>query len=788
MKAFLAWPMLFLPLCANALGVKDIEVFSALNQPLNARIELVSIKGLDIQDIKVRLASPKVFNEAGIGRPYFLTRLRFDPKVATDGNPYIQISSKDVVREPYLDFMLEINWRGSSLIKEFTVLLDPVILRRASSEPTKSAAEPLSSNTPSAKKQGYGPVQEAETLWVIAQKTRPSTSIPIKQMIMAIHQKNPDAFVNGNINLLKQGVTLRIPDQRSIMAITYRTALKLYTKQEQKWKGGQSTTDEPAATTGAAPATSRETTPTLLAKPDTETAAPETTQAKEEAKQPQTQTESVTETANKAQDKLQIVATPESQMNEIKPNQEVKVYPKGEIEQLRESITDTTDNISALESINRDLVQLRSALQSKLSLIQEELDKTDRAIAIVSARLGASNIDTSQTTPAEDNTENTTTPQPAPVKPVTLEGDATDAQLKTDQEIAVKMQQDPAENAPRLIDAVEPEQASGINITTDLLASERINKLETKIASLKSQGETIQAQKYLIMVLILAFLAGLAFIVISNRKHSFAETKSPLNPILDRLNQFIQTANIDTRAAAPTSEIKQAHLQKHPEMPFDEPHTGTEEEISFAEPPATLSNQDSDRHTAESVPDTTDDQPTPNANLFKTSRNEADQDIDYILTSVDVYLAYRRFSEAEAILCDAIEKHPNLPDPKAKLLEIYAFKKDAEAFSQYLEKYREELSTQAPRLWEHTLLLGMQLIPNHPHIKAYAKETQGTTPSNTNLQRNPDTSGIEVAHDTLVDELVIEDIDMPDDDLFRIDEDDSDQFILDIDLRESKKQ
>lgn len=773
MKTFWAWLILLLPLCANALGVRDIEAFSALNQPLNAKIGLVSTRGLDVRDIKVRLASPKVFNEAEIGRPYFLTRLKFEPKVAADGNIYIQISSKNIVREPYLDFMLEISWRGGSLIKEFAVLLDPVIIQRASPQPTSEAPKLATGETPPAKKQVYGPVKRAETLWVIAQKTRPSKSIPITQMIMAIHQENPDAFVRGNINLLKQGATLTIPDQRKIIGLTSGTATKLYSEQDQAWKGQQSTTIKPEPpqpqTADMEPEIIQEENPKREIEPNTDT--PPATTA--------TTATDATEITDDGPAQLQIVATPESQLNEIAQSQEDKTFPKGKIEQLRESIADKAEDVTALESINQDLIKLRSALKSKIALVREELDKTNQAIAIVSGKLEDGDVVTDAATSTEDKTDTGTDTVPTiPVEQDTPKSDPEQITVKSNPEIAAEVTEEPATSVATVIDSPEPEPPSGINITTDRAESERINRLETEIESLKSQSQVFQMQKYLIIILALAFLVALALLIGTNRKNRPAEKKHPQTPILDRPKQFAPLAGIEQEAKVQSGEIKQAHLNRHLEMPFDKSHTGSEEEISFAERPATLSNHDSVLSPVASVAPTLDESPTPNAILFESSHTEAGRDIDSIITTVDVYLAYRRLTEAESILHNAIEKHPDSAELKAKLLEIYAFKKDANQFAQYLEKYKEELSAQMPERWAEILVAGIQLMPDHPYMEAYTKEIQAG---------NPGTKDIEAGPAILVDELIVSDVDMPDDDLFSVDKDDSDPFDIDLDLDDLKK-
>ncbi len=791
---------LFFPLCANALGVKDIKVFSALNQPLKARIALVSIKDLDPQDIRVRLAAPEKFEKAGIGRPYFLTRLKFETIVKADGTGHIQVISRDIVREPYLDFLLEISWRGGSLIKEYAILLDPVTMRQATVTPIKKRTPKQKSPTPPAeKKQTYGPVKKAETLWVIAQRTRPDRSIPIKQMIMAIHRDNPNAFVRGNINLLKQGATLNIPGVRAINRLSPGSAKRLYQEQEQAWRDQQTTTTviqkyapEPKEKT---PDIAKEALPTKTIKPDTEITAAPVMEPPEHMVTPEadtsTEMQPATETDEAVEDaKLKVVATPEGQLEEIQQTLDSKVYPQGEVEQLHESIADTEQDITALGAINQDLIKLRTALQAKIALVQQELVKTNQAIAIVSGKMDSNER-------AEPKTDLTATPAPTPeqeqeqepvsipalIEPETTLNDTAEAEITTERSGQV---------SPSVISQIsrpEIKESAGTQINTDLAEIARIKKLEEEIEALKSQGQMLQVFKYLVMVLAIAFLVALAMVIINNRRNRPVAKRHPQKPYLGRSKQSSYSTDIPTNPAIRARESEDTALEVRQEMPFDATHSDAEEVISQNEHPTMLSSHfdapASDK--PEPHPDEQDDDiPTPNTILFESSQNEDDQDLDSIITTVDVYLAYRRLTEAESILHNSIEQHPELPELKAKLLEIYAFKKDADLFTRYLERYQEELTTKAPKLWKNILSLAVQLIPDHAYV-ADMHSSQTDEQPVADSDTSPNANQIDLETDKLVDELIIGDIQRPEDELFRIDQDDQDTFDIDLDMDELNK-
>jgi len=134
-KSALAIAMLGALTTANvaALGLGEIELKSALNQPLNAEVELLSATPAEMQELRVQIASSEAFASAGIDRPLFLTKLNFNVSKNADGKPVVRISSRDVVREPFLDFLLEISWSKGRLLREDTVLVDFTIRNIGSS-------------------------------------------------------------------------------------------------------------------------------------------------------------------------------------------------------------------------------------------------------------------------------------------------------------------------------------------------------------------------------------------------------------------------------------------------------------------------------------------------------------------------------------------------------------------------------------------------------------------------------------------------------------------------------
>jgi len=123
---------------AHALGLGEVTLQSSLNQPLIAEIELLDAKNLAPGEVIPVLASLEEFNRAGIDRQYFLTDLKFTPVLRPNGKSVIQVSSSKPVREPYLNFLVEVLWPNGRLLREYTLLLDPPLY----SPETAAAAAP----------------------------------------------------------------------------------------------------------------------------------------------------------------------------------------------------------------------------------------------------------------------------------------------------------------------------------------------------------------------------------------------------------------------------------------------------------------------------------------------------------------------------------------------------------------------------------------------------------------------------------------------------------------------
>jgi len=112
-------------LTAHAVSLGEITVHSALNEPLDAEIELFTEPSVDLSTVKVSLAPAESFARAGIAREPFLTQLEFVTVTGPDGQPLIKVSSRQAIREPLLNFVVELVGEQGRLQRSYTIFLDP---------------------------------------------------------------------------------------------------------------------------------------------------------------------------------------------------------------------------------------------------------------------------------------------------------------------------------------------------------------------------------------------------------------------------------------------------------------------------------------------------------------------------------------------------------------------------------------------------------------------------------------------------------------------------------------
>ena len=265
----------------HALGLGEIEVRSALNEPFDAVVTLTSASDEQLETLKVSIASKEAFSWAGIARTAILRDFEFIVERTQTGKPVIRISTDDRVREPFIDFMLEAAWPSGRLLKQYTILVDPPYAMPAEPPAPVAAVTPAprpqaaaapspaprrqpvttpatvparAATTPGPAPTSYGPVKRNDTLWQIASRVRPGSDISMEQMMLALLRANPGAFANNNINNLQRGAVLDVPSREEILSLSAAEARAEARRQHAEWRDRRSQPAEPAAEVATAPA------------------------------------------------------------------------------------------------------------------------------------------------------------------------------------------------------------------------------------------------------------------------------------------------------------------------------------------------------------------------------------------------------------------------------------------------------------------------------------------------------------------------------------------------------
>ncbi|MFT4257934.1 MAG: FimV/HubP family polar landmark protein [Pseudoxanthomonas sp.] len=278
-----------------ALGLGEIRVKSRPGQPLVAEIPIISSDPAEMEQLQARLASPATFDRVGLPRPAGLVgELNFMVGVSDDGKPIIRVTSAAPVQQDVVNFLVEVDWGQGRLVREYAALVSAPGTVAAVSEPVIDAPAAAPSNTivrepepvaaaptqPEPQPEPARPqppppaptpvpatpapvaaaapvqagdvlakVRSGQTLSGIASQLRGGQSL--NQTMLALLRANPEAFIDGNINLLKQGAVLRMPSSDEVAQLSRAEANALVSEQVAQWRQARRPVLQPAAVADA---------------------------------------------------------------------------------------------------------------------------------------------------------------------------------------------------------------------------------------------------------------------------------------------------------------------------------------------------------------------------------------------------------------------------------------------------------------------------------------------------------------------------------------------------------
>ncbi len=649
--------LLWMPVTSNAMGLGGVQIHSALNQILDAEIEILSASEEELSSLSIKLASYETFARVGIDRPAILLKLRFSVKKNSSGSDVIAITSRETIREPFLDFIIEANWRAGRILREYTLLLDPPELAKAKTNVQTSrnpfadaspqrtdnrvnrensapqpmnmaettapsrAASPQSQRTTTqpqrtaqrSYQQGdmvYGPITDGDTLWSIANQMRPNRQVSVYQVMRGLYSENPDAFINNNINRLRKGSVLRIDDPESLVQVD-RTQARLDVTRLM---------EQPIDTSID---------PDKAFKSMASTVSPEVIGS---------------DIASTTRPNLKLVTPDEGGKDTASSSAGDGVSNQG----LRKELMLALEISEAQRQENVELKQRMIELQKQLDALQRLVSLKDNDLAQLQSQLSG------------DETQ----PVIAP----------TEAVKKEAEQIAVE--EKPVAEKP--VDELKVEDTNKVEkVAVPAKADEKPAEPEKVVATAEAPKKEVPPKK------------------ISPKKF----VPPPPEPtILDMIldNQIYLIAGGSTLILIMILGLIIVRRRKK----------GFQESILTGGTSSMLSAK------GDAGPDTSFLSDLAISGMGAGGFPSDDGEVDP-LTEADVYMAYGRNQQAEELLKSAIASKPERLDYSQKLLEVYFNTKNREQFETHVNEVAEHLQKDDD-IWKKVVAMGHQIAPEHP--------------------------------------------------------------------------
>jgi pilus assembly protein FimV len=260
---------LSLPGAAHALGLGEIHVNSALNEPLAADIEILGATAEELSSLSASVANRDTFLRFGAERPAFLASATFKVSHDLKGKPVLVIRSTDSFTEPLVNLLIDLRWHNGEVIRQYSLLLDPAGFPAATqvaaavrspvvapSSLVLPAPPAAVTNTPAANPTRaitHVKIGAKATLRGVAWRVGARSDSDLKKTMLAIFRANPHAF-EGNINRLRLGAVLTIPSAADISTISKEEASREIHAQMTDWRASPQKVRTAAAPAQAMPA------------------------------------------------------------------------------------------------------------------------------------------------------------------------------------------------------------------------------------------------------------------------------------------------------------------------------------------------------------------------------------------------------------------------------------------------------------------------------------------------------------------------------------------------------
>lgn len=633
-----------------ALGIGEVTVKSALNQPLKAEIELLSSADLTAEEILPGLATREEFLKANVDRVYFLSDLRFKVETNDQGKLVVVLTTNKPVREPFLNFLVEVIWPSGRLLREYALLIDPPVFSEQQAAPVKVApvqtnaeqtiqsgdvfripaqqdSEKRSLANPSVATGGgtYGPTDSNDTLWDIALKARPNRSVSPQQVMLAIQDLNPGAFIKNNINKLKAGQVLRLPTLEQVKARSSHQAIEQVIAQNESARGkrtksvASSNNQQSEAVTSVGSKVSEDELKLVVADKNSDAAS-----------SANAGNASQTSSNSKAVDPSVAVT--------------LEKLDKANIEnaELNSRVTDLEEQLQTLQ-------RLLTLKNDQLANIQTQMRATELAKAQAAQNESAGSTDVDSQTAVADNSLSEVADEATEVTQNIAQADQAD-------------QADEAQSADNQKDAALVDMPKELSSESQAKPVEIVKKGDASSTKVVDQSESKSENIVAVIIGNTLYLAIAVLVIIS---------------------LVVVLWLISRNNAKREEEFQALHSEDDYENEADaddtqETYGESNEEESYSEV------------SGDQVDPVSDEEEYIDADLYseddsETNTQDGSEDED-VIAEADVYIAYGRLDQAANVLESEISVDPVRTDLRLKLLEVYKSLGDTSAFNrQYSE-------------------------------------------------------------------------------------------------------
>lgn len=737
-----------------ALGLGALEVRSNLDQPLDGTIELRVASGDDVGSVTAAIASVEDFEKLGIDYPSYLQDLSLSVE-NMGGNTYVlRVVSNDVIiKEPFIHFLVRVDWAGGSFLREYTALIDPPVY---ASEAPQSVAEPVVVGTDEAYQSDsadiaaeeletneaevvddifdetstvedsegdidettqdliveetefnsetiptdaqYGPVAGGETLSLIAAELqRQFPDLSIYQIMQVLFEENQDAFIDRNINGLMKGVVLNLGDLNAIRQVDVVAAKRFFYEQLTEWDpsvllGNKSTDD------GLRVGQDEYSLDDPIAAND----------ASSSFDSGNVGTGSDTFQVGSSSETDALVSTADGGSN------------AGEVLALQQQISELETSLSSSQLENQELTERISLLEGQLAdmnrLISMDVESAD--LAAVEATLAAQN---NASEIAEDGALEDGALDDAALDATESEAGAVD-DLATDTTGFV----DPLADLVDESGSVDEENV----VSDDELASQNA---ADEAAATTLDGDTN---------------TGVADANVESDEAATAAV-TPVKPISAKSSSFMSKLTDDglwktlagvgglivaglgfwlwrRRRADEEFEISMLSIESHSQSES----TSTTQSVTTEREVTAAADEDKSK---------TADRETSFLTVYSDSDAVVQADEVDPVAEADVYIAYGRDEQAEEVLLDGIASKPGRVDIKQKLLSLYHKNNNVEGFERISEELYSQKNFLTRDVWQEVSLMGKDIAPENPLFDVTASELLAEDDESANMITSGDT-------------------------------------------------